>query len=89
MKWSERRQAARAVLEGTACIHPASVHDPITGRIAQEIGFELGMFAGSIASLTVLAAPDLITLRGRDDRLLEVETLQADGDRSVMTLSPL
>jgi hypothetical protein len=29
-----------------------------------------------------------ITLRGRDDRLLEVETLQADGDRSVMTLSP-
>lgn len=62
MKWSERRQAARAVLEGAACIHPASVHDPITGRIAQEIGFELGMFAGSIASLTVLAAPDLITL---------------------------
>ena len=62
MKWSERRQAARAVLEGTACIHPASVHDPITGRIAQDIGFELGMFAGSIASLTVLAAPDLITL---------------------------
>ena len=29
-----------------------------------------------------------ITLRGRQDRLLEVETLQADGDRSVMTLSP-
>jgi hypothetical protein len=29
-----------------------------------------------------------ITLRGREDRLLEVETLQADGDRSVMTLSP-
>ena len=53
---------ARAVLAGSACIHPASVHDPITGRIAQEIGFELGMFAGSIASLTVLAAPDLITL---------------------------
>lgn len=29
-----------------------------------------------------------ITLRGRDDQVLEVETLQADGDRSVMTLSP-
>lgn len=29
-----------------------------------------------------------ITLRGRDDQLLEVETLQADGDRSVMSLSP-
>ena len=62
MKWSKRREAARAVLEGAACIHPASVHDPITARNAQEIGFELGMFAGSIASLTVLAAPDVITL---------------------------
>lgn len=62
MKWSKRRDAARAVLAGSACIHPASVHDPITGRIAESIGFELGMFAGSIASLTVLAAPDLITL---------------------------
>ena len=29
-----------------------------------------------------------ITLRGRGDQLLEVEMLQADGDRSVMTLSP-
>jgi hypothetical protein len=29
-----------------------------------------------------------VTLRGRDDQLLEVETLQADRDRSVMTLSP-
>jgi hypothetical protein len=29
-----------------------------------------------------------ITLRGRDDQVLEVETLQADGDRSVMSLSP-
>ena len=62
MKWSKRREAARAVLAGGECVYPASVHDPITGRIAQEIGFELGMFSGSIASLTVLAAPDLITL---------------------------
>jgi hypothetical protein len=28
-----------------------------------------------------------VTLRGREDRLEEVETLQADGDRSVMTLT--
>ena len=28
-----------------------------------------------------------ITLRGREDRLEEIETLQADGDRSVMTLT--
>jgi carboxyvinyl-carboxyphosphonate phosphorylmutase len=38
------------------------VFDPISARIAEDLGFELGMFAGSTASLTVLGAPDLIVL---------------------------
>lgn len=58
----EKRQRARAILSGTQCVHPGSVHDPISARIAQALGFELGMFAGSTASLTVLGAPDLIVL---------------------------
>ena len=64
MNATERRNRARAVLEGSACIHPASVHDPLSARIAEELGFELGMFAGSTASLAILGAPDhiLITL---------------------------
>lgn len=57
-----RRAAFRAVLSGPACIHPASVHDPIAGRIAADLGFEAAMFAGSVASLTVLGAPDIIVL---------------------------
>jgi carboxyvinyl-carboxyphosphonate phosphorylmutase len=52
----------RAILAGGACVHPASVHDPISARIADELGFELGMLAGSTASLAVLGAPDLIVL---------------------------
>ena len=64
MRWTEHRERLRAILEGKACIHPASVFDPVSARIAEDLGFELGMFAGSIASLTVLGAPDqtLITL---------------------------
>ena len=64
MRWTERRERFRALLEGKACIHPASVFDPVSARIAEDLGFELGMFAGSIASLVVLGAPDqaLITL---------------------------
>ncbi|MDP2358830.1 MAG: isocitrate lyase/phosphoenolpyruvate mutase family protein [Beijerinckiaceae bacterium] len=58
----ERRAALRLVLAGDACIHPASVHDPISARIAAEIGFEAGMLAGSVASLSVLGAPDFILL---------------------------
>ena len=64
MNFTQRREALRAVLEGGACLHPASVHDPLSARIAAGIGFELGMFAGSTASLAILGAPDhiLITL---------------------------
>ncbi|MGE0312277.1 MAG: oxaloacetate decarboxylase [Lautropia sp.] len=61
-RWTSRRQAFRKVLEGSACVYPASVHDPVSARIAEDIGFELGMFAGSVASLAVLGAPDLIVL---------------------------
>ncbi len=62
MRASERRERFRAVLAGTACIHPGSVFDPISARIAEELGFEIGMFAGSIASLAVLGAPDIVVL---------------------------
>ena len=62
LNWGERRARFRAVLVGEACVHPASVHDPVSARIAQDLGFEVGMFAGSTGSLAVLGAPDLIVL---------------------------
>ncbi len=62
MHWTDRRKRFRALLAGDRCIHPGSVFDPISARIAEDLGFELGMFAGSTASLTVLGAPDLIVL---------------------------
>jgi oxaloacetate decarboxylase len=62
MAGDDRRKRFRAVLEGGVCVHPASVHDPISARIAEAIGFEIGMFAGSIASYTVLGAPDIVLL---------------------------
>ncbi|MCH8109231.1 MAG: isocitrate lyase/phosphoenolpyruvate mutase family protein [Chloroflexi bacterium] len=62
MNLTERRERYRAILAGNECVHPASVFDPISARIAEDLGFEVGMFAGSIASATVLGAPDLIVL---------------------------
>ena len=59
---SERRQQYRRLLEGHACVHPASVFDAMSARMAASLGFEVGMFAGSIASGTVLGAPDIIVL---------------------------
>ena len=62
MDWTKRRSRFRKMMEGNQCLKPASVFDPISARIAEDLGFELGMFAGSVASFTVLGAPDLIIL---------------------------
>ncbi len=62
MQWRASRDRFRAILNGNTCIHPASVFDPLSARIAEHLGFELGLLAGSTASLTVLGTPDLILL---------------------------
>ena len=62
MNWTDRRRRFRVLLDGKRCVHPGSVYDPISARIAEDLGFEVGMFAGSIAPMTVLGAPDLIVL---------------------------
>ena len=58
------RAQFRALLASSACYHAASVFDPMSARIAADLGFEVGILGGSVASLQVLAAPDfaLITL---------------------------
>lgn len=64
MAFRQRREKLRAILNGSACIRPGSVYDATSIRIAEDLGFELGMFGGSVASLVVLGDPDiaLITL---------------------------
>jgi carboxyvinyl-carboxyphosphonate phosphorylmutase len=62
MVYSEQRKKLRKVLSGTQCFSPASVFDPLSARVAESVGYEIGMLAGSVASNTTLAAPDLIVL---------------------------
>jgi len=64
MTFQKRRDALRLILTGSRCIRPGSVYDAISVRIAEDLGFEVGMFGGSVASLAVLGDPDvtLITL---------------------------
>jgi oxaloacetate decarboxylase len=64
MAFRKRREALRSILAGSTCIRPGSVYDAISIRIAEDLGFEVGMFGGSVASLAVLGDPDiaLITL---------------------------
>lgn len=62
MKHTQQRKKLRALLAGSKCLSPASVFDPLSARVAESVGYEIGMLAGSVASNTTLAAPDLIVL---------------------------
>ena len=62
MRWSDRRERFREILAGDACVFPGSVFDPISARIAEDVGYEVTMLAGSIASFGVLGNPDMILI---------------------------
>ncbi|HLX14678.1 MAG TPA: isocitrate lyase/PEP mutase family protein [Bradyrhizobium sp.] len=64
MPFRKRRDSLRSILSGSTCVRPGSVYDAVSIRIAEDLGFEVGMFGGSVASLAVLGDPDvtLITL---------------------------
>ena len=59
---SERRSKLRTILASQRCVVMATIFDPISARIAEELGYEAGLMGGSIVSHTVLGAPDVIVL---------------------------
>lgn len=61
-KWSRRRARFRELLAGDKCLYPGSMFDPMSARMAEHVGYEMGMFAGSTASMTILGAPDHIVI---------------------------
>jgi carboxyvinyl-carboxyphosphonate phosphorylmutase len=52
--------AFERILQEARCSSPAPVFDPISARIASEVGFDVALLAGSSVSLQVLGAPDLV-----------------------------
>jgi carboxyvinyl-carboxyphosphonate phosphorylmutase len=56
------RKKLREILAGERSVLMASVFDPISARIAQDLGCEASLMGGSLASMAVLGAPDLIIL---------------------------
>ena len=80
MKHTEQRKKLRTLLAGSKCLHPASVHDALSARIAESIGYEIGLLAGSVVASTTLAAPDI---------LVHTATEYADQIRRIMRVSKL
>lgn len=56
------RGRLRARVAEASCFSPISVFDPMSARIAEELGAPAIMLAGSVAALSVLAGPDDATL---------------------------
>jgi carboxyvinyl-carboxyphosphonate phosphorylmutase len=59
---TEKRKAFRRLLAGRECVRPATAFDPLSALAAHELGYPAGILAGSIASLSVLGAPDIALL---------------------------
>ncbi len=62
MKHTTAGSRLRDVLAGGRCVTAASLFDPMSARIADRIGFEVGVMGGSVASFAVLGDPDLMLL---------------------------
>ena len=80
MNHTEQRNRMRAMLAGTQCLSPATVYDALSARVAESVGYELGILSGSVNSSTTLAAPDLT---------LQTLTEFADQVRRIMRVSKL
>jgi oxaloacetate decarboxylase len=87
MTSGDRRDAYRRILSGAHCARPAILHDPLTARMAEALGYPLGMIPGSDVALSVLGAPDiaLVTMSEFVDQVRRMTRatalpLMADGD---------
>jgi carboxyvinyl-carboxyphosphonate phosphorylmutase len=56
------RSRLRAILGGERAVRACSLFDPMSARIADDLGIEVGLMGGSVAALAVLGAPDLMLL---------------------------
>ena len=74
MNWTARRQRFRQILAGNDCITPATVFDPLSARMVEDLGGQVGMLAGSVAAMSILGAPDkmLITASEFADMALRI-----------------
>jgi carboxyvinyl-carboxyphosphonate phosphorylmutase len=59
---ADKRRALGELLQSQRCVLAGSVFDPLSARVADVAGFEVGVLGGSLAALAVLGAPDIMLL---------------------------
>jgi oxaloacetate decarboxylase len=84
MNVAERRQRLRAVLTGDECVYAAPVHDPISARIADDLGFEIGFMANNIPLAVVGGFPPAASLLTLTEQAQHVRNMCRASDLSLM-----
>lgn len=59
MNLTERRERFRTILGGDQCVYSPLVYDPISARIAEDLGFQVAVATNPGIALTVLGSPEL------------------------------
>jgi len=83
MNWTPRRQRFRQILQGTDCITPVTVFDPLSARIVEDLGGQVGMLAGSVAAMAILGAPDKMLITASEFAEMALRICRA-GDLAVI-----
>ena len=83
MNWTPRRQRFRQILQGTDCITPVTVFDPLSARMVEDLGGQVGMLAGSVAAMAILGAPDKMLITASEFAEMALRICRA-GDLAVI-----
>lgn len=59
---TNKNQRMRALLDRRKAVRMASLMDPMSARVAEEVGYEAGVLLSSAATMAMLAGPDLSLL---------------------------
>ena len=62
MEAMKRRARLREILSADRAVMASSVFDPMSARVADELGYEVGLMGGSVASFAVLGASDIVLI---------------------------
>jgi len=84
MTITQRRERLRAVLAGPMCASPATVFDALSARVAQRVGYEIGILSGSVSAATLLGAPD-VGLQTLTEFADQVRRVTRASDLSIIT----
>ena len=83
MIWSKRRTRFRKILAGNTCLTPATVFDPLSARMVEDQGGQVGMLAGSVAAMVLLGSPDRMLITASEFADLALRICRA-GDLAVI-----